>query len=284
LVELLVVILIISVLIALLLPALARAQAAARAVQCADHLRNLGIAVNEYVVMSGDTLPSTSYNVYRCFGPYLGDGTESDKGGDHWRCPSDRLILSTFQDYWYSYVVAADAESTDKVYTAFALSPDVANQISNIAPNTISWIEAWSASECESNDPRILDLDWRDTDATVDTPPPGGTQDPDIGDEDGLSHDDKSIDVALEDAVDDDQFDDTDAPILPDEDDIGEYRFMWGFCRRWGGKMRLDDAFHNGRVNVNYIDGHGETVHLKGLVLGGYEMPVDNPEWTRDAD
>src|SRR5512143_643652 len=104
LVELLVVILIISVLIALLLPALARAREAANTVVCADNMRNVTVGLLQYCHRSGGEMPSTGFNVYRCLGPEMGDASDKDFGGNHWRCPSDRLMITEFRKYWFSYV------------------------------------------------------------------------------------------------------------------------------------------------------------------------------------
>ena len=57
LVELLVVIAVIAILAGLLLPLLARAKASARSVQCKNHLRQMGLALQMYVDGNRDTYP-----------------------------------------------------------------------------------------------------------------------------------------------------------------------------------------------------------------------------------
>ncbi len=79
LVELLVVIGIIGVLIAILLPALAGAQENAKSVKCASQLRNLGQAINNYVVASKGHLP-----MWSGWHTIDGDGTGEDRPGPAW--------------------------------------------------------------------------------------------------------------------------------------------------------------------------------------------------------
>lgn len=316
LVELLVVILIISVLIALLLPALARAREAANAVQCADNLRNINLALFQYCVGSGQEVPSTGNNVYRALGVHMGDATDQDFGGNAWRCPSDRLIPGSYFKYWYSYLAAADTVDRGQYYTCFGRFKTVSNRLPNIQPDTIAWVEGWSASvedpvragftsTGDTNALRCLDLDARDTEYTYHTTggitTPGGEvcvfgtklADPFMPNDRG-AYTDKGYDVALVDVLAPQLY----IPILNTDllppgnfgsgtstPGNGTYLFMWGYCDRFTGKgLTLSNAMHNGRMNAAFIDGHVETMPLKGILQGGYSTPAKNPKWTRDAD
>lgn len=77
LVELLVVIGIIAILISILLPSLNRAREAAKIVQCANNMRQVGLAFQMYASQQNGWLPPAMSSVYRSTAAYMPDGNAS---------------------------------------------------------------------------------------------------------------------------------------------------------------------------------------------------------------
>jgi prepilin-type N-terminal cleavage/methylation domain-containing protein len=132
LVELLVVIAIIGVLIALLLPAVQAAREAARRMTCANHLKQIGIAVhnfhdtfkglpptNPYVVSSAGTQPSENgvLGIWAILFPFI----EQQSLYDY--CVNKGITTDFHNTWWFTDSTSTSAPMNDSIRKAFASVP-----------------------------------------------------------------------------------------------------------------------------------------------------------------
>ncbi|MDD5681578.1 MAG: DUF1559 domain-containing protein [Candidatus Omnitrophica bacterium] len=98
LIELLVVIAIIGIIAALLVPVLGRAREGARRAQCANNLRQIGLAIHMYCDDHDDVIPASSYPTWwEELAPYL------DISGDPFFAEIYRCL--TPDSYWYAGIL-----------------------------------------------------------------------------------------------------------------------------------------------------------------------------------
>ena len=120
LVELLVVISIIGVLVALLLPAIQAARESARRAQCNSNLRQIGLAIDQYVDRQGPrgkfpncanytkSVPSDLPSLMEVIGPYCEMTDASKEKSELFHCPSDRDYPDDEQSGSLTYFDAQD--------------------------------------------------------------------------------------------------------------------------------------------------------------------------------
>jgi len=239
-------------------PAVLRPRVWINPIPCTDNLRNLSLGLFQYTLCSEGQMPPADHNVYLALGVHMGDATDTDAGGEHWRCPRDRFIPLDRREHWCSYAPNASVEETEEVIGAFSSNSELSNTINGIAPNTISFLEMWTPPNVVPGHPGfLLKLDRREPENWHRSMVEPGKELCAI----------RSYRVAR--------------PVTFDDRgrlvDCGNYLFLRAFIGE-----ELKEMYHRGRINVAFIDGHVESMDIKDLIRTA--RPIDNPRWTRAAD
>jgi prepilin-type N-terminal cleavage/methylation domain-containing protein/prepilin-type processing-associated H-X9-DG protein len=129
LVELLVVVSIVGVLIGLLLPAVQAARESARRTQCISNLRQIGLAIDQYVDRQGargkfpdcanltKTQPTDRPSLMEVIGPYCEIADATKEKSELFHCPSDRDYPNK-EDATTFYETYFEADDTSYEYDA----------------------------------------------------------------------------------------------------------------------------------------------------------------------
>lgn len=125
LVELLVVVAIIAALVALLLSAVQVAREAARRVQCANHLRQIALAIQSYAEVNQERLPPAGGRLFRSNGQRMRFGEDElpSSGTFGWRVfllpyLEEQSVFDKF-DFNVSLVSEANADGVDTILSVF---------------------------------------------------------------------------------------------------------------------------------------------------------------------
>jgi prepilin-type N-terminal cleavage/methylation domain-containing protein/prepilin-type processing-associated H-X9-DG protein len=163
LVELLVVISIVGTLVALLLPAIQAARESARRTQCTSNLRQIGLAIDQYVDRQGargkfpvcanrtKTVPTELPSLMEVIGPYCEIADAAKERSELFHCPSDRYpndpeAVVTYESYFeaddssYEYDAFRAPGKTRQQLLMPPVRPDRNDEVNEPRSSTAVWI------------------------------------------------------------------------------------------------------------------------------------------------
>jgi len=238
------VVLCISGLVALMLPALARARGAARQVTCASNLRQIGIAMTNYATQCNGLMPPGDLNTSHYLVPFLGTGKAFQCPSHEWLPQQNRWTCSS-----YAFNISLD-QAENEQYSPFS-TVRTATYYSSSPADTILAVEMWMRPRPDGtfpNELRLDDPDWSPIQAGV-APLSSYTA------AKGATFDEKGYLI-----------------------DPGPYRFL--DCYK-GTDVPVSRMYHNGKMNVLFVDGHVEPLDIRKLTA---RSPSKEPMWTHLLD
>jgi prepilin-type N-terminal cleavage/methylation domain-containing protein/prepilin-type processing-associated H-X9-DG protein len=164
LVELLVVIAIIGVLVALLLPAIQSARAASRRVQCANNMRQIGLAIHQYCDTNKGLFPLMQHNIAQndvpktwiyVLAPYM-ESVDAVR-----LCPEDLNRLESTSDRLTSY--AMNGYLRAEGFNPAGPTPGFVTRFSQLAETHKTIVMFEAGNGVDSTKDHVESPDWFDT-------------------------------------------------------------------------------------------------------------------------
>jgi prepilin-type N-terminal cleavage/methylation domain-containing protein/prepilin-type processing-associated H-X9-DG protein len=163
LVELLVVISIIGMLVALLLPAIQAARESARRTQCTSNLRQIGLAIDQYIDRQGSrgkfpdcanftkTVPTELPSLMEVIGRYCEMTDPANEKSELFHCPSDRDYPNP-ENADVTYDTYFEADGTSYEYDARRAANKTRQQVlmRRDANEPVSSTRVWILYDCDS--------------------------------------------------------------------------------------------------------------------------------------